>query len=545
MPGLATYLHTLRYLRPVQFYGRLWFRTVRPRVDLRPAPSLRALPGPWQEPARRRPSMTGPDRLRFLNEEHSLGASGWDPPSIEKLWRYNLHYFDDLNAEDAGSREAWHEALLRRWIAENPPGTGTGWEPYPTSLRIVNWIKWSMAGHRLTDQELHSLAVQARWLRRRLEIHLLANHLLANAKALVFAGLFFSGDEAEEWLERGLAILERELPEQILADGGQFERSPMYHALALEDVLDLVNIASAANLAAGRGPAAWRARLPAMLAWSRVMRHPDGEIAFFNDAAFGIAPPPEALDAYARRLGIEEPVLRNGLVHLADSGYVRVERDDAMALLDVAPLSVDYLPGHAHADTLSFELSLFGRRVLVNSGTSRYGTSAERLLERGTAAHNTVVVDGNDSSEVWSGFRVGRRARPVGLQITGGASPVIRCAHDGYRWRPGHCEPRRTWLFESRALVVEDVVFGSFRTAEARFHLHPDVTVVPPASAAGSLQLALPEGRRIRVSVDRGGPVSVEAGLWHPEFGRGVPNQCLVVPVRGDGARTRFDWTAA
>ncbi len=42
--------------------------------------------------------------------------------------------------------------------------------------------------------------MQVRFLRKRLEYHLPGNHLIA--KALVFSGLFFSGDEAEEmWLD--------------------------------------------------------------------------------------------------------------------------------------------------------------------------------------------------------------------------------------------------------------------------------------------------------------------------------------------------------
>jgi len=125
------------------------------------------------------------------------------------------------------------------------------------------------------------LAVQARWLARRLETHLLGNHLFVNAKALVFAGLFFAGDEAATWRRTGQEILLRELPEQILPDGGQFERSPMYHALALEDVLDLLD--AIATFAAGdadveplRGALA--ARVPAMLRWLAAMTHPDGTL---------------------------------------------------------------------------------------------------------------------------------------------------------------------------------------------------------------------------------------------------------------------------
>ena len=65
-------------------------------------------------------------------------AGDWNAAERDKLWLYNLHYFDDLNAAQANQRTVWHRALIDRWIADNPPGQGNGWEPYPTSLRIVN-----------------------------------------------------------------------------------------------------------------------------------------------------------------------------------------------------------------------------------------------------------------------------------------------------------------------------------------------------------------------------------------------------------------------
>ena len=450
MPGLLTYWHTLRHLKPIQLYGRIWFCLVRPRIDMRPAPPLRSTHRRvWVKPAARRISLVGPERFCFLNDTHDLAAGGWDDPALEKLWRYNLHYFDDLNAQDADARTEWHRVLLSRWVQENPSGIGTGWEPYPTSLRIVNWIKWALGGHALPPECVESLAVQTRWLSQRLEIHLLGNHLFANAKALVFAGVFFEGPEAEGWLEKGLRILEREVQEQVLSDGGHFERSPMYHALALEDMLDLINFAATSLETM---PSRWRSfadswleTVGRMRIWLTAMCHPDGEISFFNDAAIGIAPSLMELEAYAGRLGLSSvSVAGDGVAHFPASGYIRVQRGAMVALLDVAPVGPDYLPGHAHADTLSFELSLFGRRVLVNSGTSRYGMGPERLRQRGTAAHNTVSIDGQDSSEVWGGFRAARRAKPFGLQIREDVNGVhVVCSHDGYARLPGRPIHRR------------------------------------------------------------------------------------------------------
>ena len=252
MAGVALYWHTIRHLKPVQLYGRIRFWLSRPRVDRRPPPARRPVAaGVWVPGAERPASMRSPDRFEFLNDPRDLTEHGWDDPRLGKLWRYHLHYFDDLNSREAESRLGWHHTLLIRWVRDNPPPRGTAWEPYPTSLRIVNWIKWALRGNTLAPECVASLAVQTRWLSRRLETHLLGNHLFANAKALVFAGLYFDGPEAAAWLERGLAILAAEVPEQILPDGGQFERSPMYHAIALEDLLDLCNLAAAYRPALG------------------------------------------------------------------------------------------------------------------------------------------------------------------------------------------------------------------------------------------------------------------------------------------------------
>ena len=126
------------------------------------------------------PSLFSPYSFKFLNVKHELKSlNDWNNPAWDKLWLYNLHYFDDLNADDAALRKDWHYALLDRWTDENPPPIGNGWEPYPTSLRIVNWVKWHLTGYALNEVCQHSLAVQIRFLYKRLEYHLLGNHLFA------------------------------------------------------------------------------------------------------------------------------------------------------------------------------------------------------------------------------------------------------------------------------------------------------------------------------------------------------------------------------
>lgn len=490
--------------------------------------------------------MLGSSAICFLNETHELrSALAWNDPERTKLWLYNLHYFDDLNARDAHLRHNWHVSLLTRWVAENPPALGNGWEPYPTSLRIVNWVKWVLAGNVLPNVCLGSLATQVRWLNRRLEWHLLGNHLFANAKALVFAGLFFQGREADGWLKKGLSIIDRELPEQVLPDGGNFERSTMYHAIFLEDVLDLINVAQAhSGCIEAKVVEGWRETAGRMLNWMMGMLHPDGQIGLFNDAAFDVAPEPSALVAYAKRLGLvwTELSAESGfqLQHWPESGYVRMSSDDAVALLDVARVGPDYLPGHAHADTLSFELSLFDQRVVVNGGTSRYGLGPERLRERQTLSHSTVEIAGQSSSEVWGGFRVARRAYPFDLEISQqDESLSVACSHDGYTRLPGKPIHRREWLMDSASLLITDRVVGGEHPAVARYILQPDVNVIE--TAENEWLLALPHGESIRIKVLTGRS-RLEHANYAPEFGKVLSTQCLAVELAKGLARTQLIW---
>jgi uncharacterized heparinase superfamily protein len=388
---------------------------------------------------------------------------------------------------------------------------------------------------------------------------LLGNHLFANGKALVFAGIFFEGPEASSWLRCGVRLLARELREQILADGGHFERSPMYHALALEDLLDLINLIRTYEdvddvdtlltiLETSVGP---------MLEWLSTMCHPDGELSFFNDTAIGIAPSPNSLFAYARRLGFEMPIsvklhlasenkIRSSVVtSLQPSGYVRIDAPDTSAFIDVAPIGPDYLPGHSHADTLSFEFSAFGQRVFVNSGTSVYGVGAERLRQRGTAAHNTVTVNEANSSEVWSGFRVARRAKPIDLDIEDSTQHVrVSCGHSGYQQtQQPPVTHFREWIMTATELKIVDELrpFSHVKghSAKARYHLHPAVRMISDNSSS-SITLRLPGGQDIQFVAFV--PIFVESTTWHPRFGVSESTSCIVLPLVGGAVSAAIRW---
>jgi uncharacterized heparinase superfamily protein len=537
MADITRVLRTAAYLRPGQVTNRIARRLPR-RIDLsEPDLPTRDAQGRWAPCDGREPSMLAPNRIALLSEEADIEPSTiWNDCRFSKLWLYHLHYFDDLLAEGPEDRVSWHERLMERWVVENPAARGVGWEPYPISRRVVNWIAWALGGKTLSTRLRRNLVVQTRVLAATLEYHLLGNHLLSDAKALVFAGCFFAGPEADRWLQIGLKILDAELKEQILADGGFFELSPMYHAIVLEDLVDLVQLS---QLYAGRLPllkvrrAHWIALINRMVSWLAAMRHPDGEIAFFNDATFGQARHPNDLEVYAHRFGgCGRPDLPR-LVHLRESGYIRLMSDPWYVLFDAAQIGPSYIPGHGHADTLSLEISLGQERVVTNSGTSTYARGRVREYERSTAAHATVEIDGENSSEVWASFRVGRRARPIDVASgISGDELWCRAAHDGYRFLPGRPTHRRQIEVSGHRVLIRDEIV-SRRDCEAvgRLPLHPSITLAHSGTDGWLLRTAA--GRNIRVTVRGSDEMNSETGSFALRFGRQVPRPVLTWKIRG------------
>ena len=511
-PTLGTYWRTLRHLHWAQL-ATLAQRRVLQRKTLRWRKSvpvvLKKVSPPaafpeWQSPSALHGIETR--EFRFLNVTHPpSGYIPWSSREFSRLWLYHLNYCDFLNVDLRAFERRFH--LVRAldvaldWCTQNTTGMEVGWEPYPLSLRIVNWLKFLMRnaeraealGKGETLQALLAgLRIQALALEARLETHLLANHLMKNIKALMFAGALLSAPESSRWWAKGEKLLKRELAEQILPDGGHFERSPMYHAEALEDLLDIRTLASACEGIIKCAPQL-SACIAQMAAFLRCMLHPDGEIPLFNDSALGIARPAGQLVTLAGD-SVEVPsIARPEVSILDDTGYavIRAPSSGGCLIFDCGPLGPDYQPGHGHSDVLSYELSLHGQRVVVDTGVSTYEPCAERRYERSTAAHNTVRIDGEDQAETWASFRVGRRPRVGRIDAgeTAGMS-FVRGGHYAYQHR-SVTHFRMIVLTSTNSWVVIDSLSGKGKhLVESFIHFHPAVRVEnvnnPPTSAAGT-----------------------------------------------------------
>lgn len=459
-------LHTLRHLRPRQVVWQAAYRLHKPRYKTLSAPAGRELA--MAAPIAKAKCCEG-EAMTFLNI--TMPFTGWEMTGQGMLWAYNLCYMDWLGQEsmDAETGARW----IDRFIGDLPAHQ-VGTDPYPTALRVVNWIKFisrhggavDAARRRAWDTALYS---SCRHLERRLERHLLGNHLLEDAYALTWGALYFA--DRRLW-RKATRLLRHELDEQLLADGAHYEQSPMYHALLTDRLLDCVNICAHNVRFEGQEAltAYLRERAAMMLGHLESIVYEDGTFPLFGDAARGIAPTPEDIFAYAHRLGLAWEK-----IPLGACGYRHLTGPGAEAFVDVGDIKASYQPGHAHADTFSYELRIDGRPFIVDTGISTYDKTPRRQYERGTAAHNTVSIDGRDSSEVWGGFRMGRRARVTLLKDT----PCrIQAQHDGFR---PHTHTRIFAMDGNDSLTVCDMVGDDDatgdETAHSHIHLAPGIKV--------------------------------------------------------------------
>jgi len=473
--------HTVKYLKLKQIFWRIINFLPRFISELKFYPKIK--PDQLTNDFIQRKSITSDFiHFTFLNETYNLSEIGWDNTNISKLWRYNLHYFDYLLQEKNISNIQIKSQidLIENWINNNAFGKGTAWEPYPTSVRIINWIKWHKLCRGLTERAKLSLWNQTRWLAARPEYHLMGNHLFINAKALFFSTALFQLNKNNKIYKTAISILDNELDEQFLSDGAHFELSPMYHSLAMEDLIDLLSISKDLPLTFPKEKI--RIKFLKGMEWLKTMIYNNEELSHFNDCANGIAPKYSELKIYANNLGFDlSSQGKNNLYYHAASGFIVFQDNVSHLIADVGQIGPVYLPGHAHADTLSFEIAISGQRIIVNSGTSVYGISLERLRQRGTKAHSTIEIDDKNSSEVWSGFRVARRALPFNIEISPQTLQKnninFNASHDGYKRLKHNPIHKRSWIFNKKEWFIEDEISGKNNHIISRYYLHPDLHI--------------------------------------------------------------------
>jgi len=399
----------------------------------------------------------------FLNISHSFSDKiNWNFNEFGKLWTYNLNYFDFLNQQNISKEVGLR--LIQDYV-DNDSLLIDGKEPYPISLRGINWVKF-LSDNAVKDSSIDEILFQHYVaLFKNLEYHLLGNHLLENSFSLLFGAYYF---QDEEMYNKSMNLLITELNEQVLKDGAHFELSPMYHQIVSSRLLDCIWLI--------RLNSEWRKddllsfleqKASLMISWLGNIAYKNGDIPMVNDATFSIAPHSKKIFACAEQMGI-----KSQNIPLSESGYRKITSKHYELFLDVGNVGPDYQPGHAHSDTFNFELIKRGSPIFVDTGISTYEKNAIRQSERATHSHNTVKIGYKDQTQVWGGFRVAKRARIIHLTEM---PNIIEASHDGYL-SVGY-KHTRSFLWGDKYLILSDEINRSTSNkARAYFHLHFAIT---------------------------------------------------------------------
>ncbi len=544
MSAPGRWLRTLAHLSAAQVWHRTrlglrrrWWERTQGRVDARYrrraerlAPTrfdhpglaavarLREAARPADEAlAAARDALVG--RFRFLGRSLELGRPVcWQRADLDtgtRLWKTLLHELsvaEDLaRAFRLSGESAYRERLFELvadWRAGSPIGcrgfARDAWNARAVANRLVHLaVAGSLLGVGRDDPQAERLGreigLHGLFLRDNLELDLRGNHLLRNAVGLVFAQELCGG------VPDAAALLESEVREQFLDDGCHVERVPLYHAIAVRDLLETQ------ALLGDRAPGWLIDALRRAAGFLEALLLGDGELPLLGDSWLGELDPRRLAAAVRERVG--DPIPTRG----GASGLLALASGSARAVLRAGPHGPDYQLGHAHADLLSFELSLGAHRVVTDTGTSTYDAGAERQQLRSTAAHNTLQLDGAEQIEAWGSFRTGRRGR-ASLRMRGesGGWCWAWARHDAWRQLSGAPVHERLLAVGDGAAFVLDAVAGAGRhRIESRLHLHPDRPAWVRAAALGA-------------------PARTERGPLHERFGETREMPVLVVEAEAE-----------
>lgn len=456
--------------------------------------------------------------FRFGDLAIARGASPWGAaPGIEPGWLFDLHRFAwlrDLRALNGASGGAdarrIARALVGDWIERHQNWSALSWAPTILGPRLANWIGChdfflASADGGYRRRVFASITRQARHLARALPLASGApSEIIGAIKGLVFAGATLP--DGHKLLARGLSQLETALARQVLADGGHIERNPTVHVSVLRDLVDMRALVRNAGEAV---PDSLQNAIDRMAPALRYFLHGDGRLALFNGSTEGDAAEIAQLLQLADVRG--KPV--RSAIH---SGFQRVLADRTLLVADVGGPPPRAASARAHAGTLAFEMSVGKHRLIVNCGTHvGYGEAAQSWRQglRGTAAHSTLSLDGQDTLPL---APIGFRAYPPtgrAKRMESESDVLIEAHHEFYGPRFGHTHVRRLYMAEGGDDVRgEDCLLGPDGVPLAlRFHLHPAVQAsMLPDGYSVLLRLPGGQGWRMRANL----PLQIEESVY-------------------------------
>ncbi|WP_277540858.1 alginate lyase family protein [Haloarcula laminariae] len=476
-----------------------------------------------------------------------LGEAVLEPPA---MWALQFHGFEFLSWATLGydgpaACPAVAETLAD-WLADwdDADATAIGapgylrraWTPHAVSLRVLNlarfcaWVRDDTAVQALAARLVYR---NAAFLANHVEHDVGGNHLIENGAALVMAGTLFDG-EGEAWRRQGVDVL-RAASDQFLDDGGHFERSPMYHSIALVRYLTAVDLLRRAGRSV---PDELREVAVAATDFLRRLAPPDGRIPLLNDAVFGEAPPLPAVLRYADAVGVDATATAG--TSLPASGYYWLGDGDDRLLVDGGQPGPVHLPGHTHNDALSVAFWADGQRLLTDTGTPSYVPTNEREYARSVAAHNTVQYGDTEPMPVGGSYLLGRRVEPSATATERDGVDLF----DGRYGRdatPRYTHRRRVYHADDWWLVWDTVDADEAATVTSRLHVAPEVDL-DHVDDGGQPRFRLsgdggPAASVVPLGAER---ATVSTSRYFPAFGRAESRPKLSLQSEGSAVQFGF-----
>lgn len=474
-------------------------------------------PDSWPGNAERGTAISAGE-LSFLGETVRGGKHAWRPAGMSDAWLAELHGFDwlrDLRAVggDAARRRA--RDLVEDWIEHQTGWQEIAWRPDILATRLFAWLGQhdffcASADDDYRRRYLATIARQAKHLARVLPGGVEGAGLIRAAKGLTVAGLALPGHEASA--RQGLRILERACHRQILPDGGHVARNPQTQATVLRD---LVDVRSALLAAEQDIPAFLLGAIDRAAPFLRMLRHNDGRLALFNGSC-------ESEDWQIDMLLAQADARGRAPSSAPHSGFERIVANRTVALLDTGTPPQAGLDHHAHAGTLSLEVSIGKERLITNCGARPGNRDPWATVQRSSAAHSTMVVDDTNSSEILADGTFGRRPQNVRVERSeDDGNTWVSASHDGYVSAFGLEHERRVYMagggddIRGEDVLSRAGVAGTARPARGfalRFHLHPTVQASLVQNGSAVL-LRLPSGIGWRL-IAEGGTVSLAESIY-------------------------------
>ena len=384
------------------------------------------------------------------------------------IWELNRHQHLVLLAQAfllTGRREFLDESSrqLEDWIGQNPFLRGINWaSALEVAFRALSWCwLYQLVGdqlpERLRGRFLKELYGHGRYLELNLSVYFSPNtHLLGEAVALHALGVAFPGwPRAARWAETGGRIVQEQLERQVRADGSHFEQSAYYHVYALDFFLLHYRLA-------GR-PEKQRGPLIRMAEYLDALMGPSGILPLIGDDDGG-----RLFHPYGDRMRFGRTTLEacaevagkrgsTGSQLFADAGVAVMTAGDAHIVIKAGPFG-EGSGGHSHSDVLSLVARLGDREILIDPGTYTYvADPEERNRFRGSAAHNTVRIDGRDQALAAGPFRWNQKPDVAIRKWTTSARRDYldaTCTYGGFTHR------RRVVFVKPDLLIVLDTAQG-------------------------------------------------------------------------------------